>query len=97
MPSLVIRRISCLGDISLRRCFAGKFTCGFSQFFSSFREDSFIRVCGYIRREDDLKRHVVAFGIYQVTDFNEITYHMFNAIYASLSLQKVCTTNVETY
>lgn len=41
-----------------------------------------------------MNRHVVAFAMRQVTDFNEISHHMFNAIYASLSIQKVCATRV---
>jgi hypothetical protein len=46
-------------------------------------------VFGYIKRLDDDKKHVVAFAMRHVTDFNEITFHMYDVIHAALSMQKV--------
>ncbi|CAB3981018.1 Hypothetical predicted protein [Paramuricea clavata] len=53
-----------------------------------FREDTYVRVLGNIKRLDDDKKHVVAFAMRHVTDFNEITFHMYDVIHAALSMQK---------
>ncbi|XP_028391766.1 replication protein A 32 kDa subunit-like [Dendronephthya gigantea] len=55
---------------------------------STFREDAIVRVTGYLKRVDENKRHIVAFGIHAVKDYNELTYHMFDVIHSNLSLQK---------
>ena len=60
-----------------------------------FREDTYVRVFGYIKRFDENKKHVVAFHMVPVTDFNEITMHMFEVIYASLSIQKQKASNAD--
>ena len=44
---------------------------------------------GYIKRAENDARHIVAFHMELVKDFNEITFHMLSAINASLDLRKV--------
>lgn len=48
---------------------------------------------GYVKHmgDDDNKRIVVAFAVKPVTNFNEITMHMYEVIYAMLFKQKVRT------
>jgi replication factor A2 len=49
----------------------------------SFREGKYIRVCGQLK-ENEGNRELLAYQIQPITDFNEITYHHLNVVYAHL-------------
>lgn len=55
---------------------------------SQFREDTYVRVYGYIKMQDGDKKTIVAFSITRVVDFNEITYHMLSVVHARLKLKE---------
>jgi len=57
---------------------------------SECRENTYVRVVGNMKALSEGKlRNVMAFNISPVKDFNEITFHFLDVIYAKLSLDKV--------
>lgn len=56
---------------------------------SECREDIYVRVVGHMKSfNEGQQRSVIAFVVTPVRDFNEITCHMLDVIYASLMLKK---------
>jgi len=51
------------------------------------RENTYIRVFGHVRSFGD-KRYLVAFKIYQIKDFNEVTSHLLEVIQSRVALQR---------
>lgn len=59
-----------------------------------FREDTYVRVYGFIKVDDRKQKTICAFSINRVVDFNEITYHHLSVIHAKLSLQKAAANEI---
>jgi len=56
---------------------------------SECREDTYVRVIGNMKSfKEGQIRSVMAFSMAPVTDFNEISYHFINVVYANLHLLK---------
>lgn len=56
---------------------------------SQFREDTYVRVYGYIKVHDGEKKTIVAFSVNRLVDFNELTYHMLAVIHARLKMKQI--------